>query len=316
MNTVTLEQAAQILTKSNNILILTHQYPDGDTLGSGYALCKMLQQMNKNAKVLINGELQEKFEYLTEGIIEQDFTAQTVISVDVADTKLLGELNEYKNNIELCIDHHISNKLYAKKTYVDAAAAATTEIIFQLGQLLGIAFTEDIANCIYTGLTTDSGCFRYGNTTARTHRIAADMIEAGCFSAKINKSMFETVSRERLAIESHVISEMEYFAHGKIALIYTTKAILDKYNITDDELEGLSSIPRQVVGVSVGITLREKEEGIYKISLRTNDGVDASAICSEFGGGGHAAAAGCTIKGTLEQTKNKITQAAERAVNR
>lgn len=307
----TIEQAADFLKQADNVVILTHEYPDGDTLGSGFALCKMLQQMGKKAKVLVNKTLQEKFCYLTQGVLEQTFTEQTVVSVDVADTALLGELMPYKDRIDLCIDHHYSNTNFAKRTYVDSTAASTTEIIDQIGSLLGIALNKDIADCIYTGLTTDTGCFRYGNTTANTHRIAAKMIENGCESARINRSMFESVSYERLAIEGKVIESMELFAKGKIAVIHTTKEMLKQCGVEEDELEGISSIPRQIIGVRIGITLREKEEGVYKISLRTNDGVDAGVICAKFGGGGHAAAAGCCIKGTLEDAKAKIVQAAQ-----
>lgn len=307
----TIEQAADFLKQADNVVILTHEYPDGDTLGSGFSLCKMLQQMGKKAKVLVNKTLQEKFCYLTQGVLEQTFTEQTVVSVDVADTALLGELMPYKDRIDLCIDHHYSNTNFAKRTYVDSTAASTTEIIDQIGSLLGIALNKDIADCIYTGLTTDTGCFRYGNTTANTHRIAAKMIENGCESARINRSMFESVSYERLAIEGKVIESMELFAKGKIAVIHTTKEMLKQCGVEEDELEGISSIPRQIIGVRIGITLREKEEGVYKISLRTNDGVDAGVICAKFGGGGHAAAAGCCIKGTLEDAKAKIVQAAQ-----
>lgn len=307
----TIEQTAEFLKEADNIVILTHEYPDGDTLGSGFALCKILQQLGKKAKVRINQALQEKFYYLTYGLLEQDFTEQTVVSVDVADTVLLGELMPYKGKIDLCIDHHYSNTNYAQRTYVDSTAASTTEIVAKIGYLLGIVLNKDIADCIYTGITTDTGCFRYGNTTAQTHRIAAKMIENGCESAKINRAMFETVSYERMAIEGKVIESMELFSKGKIAVIYTTKEMLKQSGVAEDELEGISSLPRQIIGVSIGITLREKKEGLYKISLRTNDGVDAGAICAKFGGGGHAAAAGCSIQGTLEEAKEQIVKAAQ-----
>ncbi|GHU81600.1 phosphoesterase RecJ-like protein [Clostridia bacterium] len=308
---ITLQKAADILKKLDNIAILTHQYPDGDTLGSGFALCKILQQLGKNAKVLVNGELQEKYIYLTQGLKEQDFKVESIVTVDVADSALLGELKKYKDNVELSIDHHISHKQFAKECYVDHSAAATTEIIYLLAQRLNCNFNSSIANCIYTGLTTDTGCFRYTNTTARTHKIAATMIENGCNSGFINKVMFETVSRQRAAIECKVMSNIRYFANDRGAMIYTTKAMLQEYGVNDDELEGVSSLPRQIVGVDVGVTIREKEDGVYKISMRTNNGVDASKICAIFGGGGHIAAAGCSIKAPLEEVKERIINAVE-----
>lgn len=311
---ISLQQAADILTNNDNYAILTHQYPDGDTLGSAFALCRILMEKGKRAKVLINGELPKKFEYLAENLPKDNFDIKTVISVDVADSKLLGELNKYKGNVLLAVDHHVAHKPFAKNIYVDSTAAATAEIIYQLGELLDSKFSAETADCIYTGLTTDTGCFRYNNTTARTHNIAAAMIEKGCRSGKINKEMFETVSRRRMALENYVLSNIQYYADGKIAVIYTTKEILDKYGVSEDELEGLSAIPRQIQGVMIGITLREKSDTAFKISLRTNEGIDAGKICSHFGGGGHKAAAGCAIDGTLEDVIEKISKEAQLAL--
>lgn len=309
---ITLQQAADFLQSRNNFTILTHQYPDGDTLGSGFALCKMLQQTGKNARVLINGALQDKFLYLADGVKEQSFNEETVVSVDVADCSLLGELSSYKDKVDMAIDHHLLHKNFTDKVYVDSTAAATAEIIYRLGVLLNVSFNKDIADCIFTGLTTDTGCFRYTNTTAQTHIIAAKMIEFGCMAAEINKAMFEMVSKRRIAIECMVMQSIRYYADGKCAVIYTTQNMLKQCQITDDELEGLASLPRQIVGVKVGVTVREKSDGVFKISVRTNDGVDASRICSAFGGGGHAAAAGCSVKGTLEETINKVVEVIEK----
>lgn len=311
---ISLQQTADILMSNDNYAILTHQYPDGDTLGSAFALCRILMEKGKRAKVLINGELPSKFKYLTENLPNDDFDAQTIISVDVADSKLLGELSKYKENVLLAIDHHITHKPFAKNIYVNSQAAATTEIIYNIGILLDSKFSVEIADCIYTGLTTDTGCFRYSNTTSKTHNIAAAMIEKGCHSSKINKEMFETVSRQRMALENYVMSNIQYYADGKVAVIYTTKEILNKYGVSEDELEGLSAIPRQIQGVMIGITLREKSSTTFKISVRTNNGIDAGKICAGFGGGGHEAAAGCSIDGTLEEVIDKISRAAQLAL--
>lgn len=299
-------EVAEFFKKNNNYAILTHQYPDGDTLGSAYALCGMLQQMGKKAKVLINGTLPKKFEYLETGIDKTDFEAETYVSVDIADSKLLGELNIYADKIKLAVDHHELHKPFADIYYVKADSAANCENIYLIGQKLDILFDKNIANALYTGIATDTGCFRYTNTTPTTHIISARLMECGCDAYTINKAMFETVSKNKKALEAFVIGNMEYYHNGEVALAYTTKEILKKFDISEEQVEGISSIPRTIEGVKVGITLREKDEKTFKISVRTNDNISASEICNNFGGGGHMAAAGCAIEGSLQQVKDKL----------
>ncbi len=302
-----INKVVSFLNNNDNYAILTHQYPDGDTLGSAYALCGMLQQMGKKARVLINGSaLPQKFSYLVNGIDTTDFTPQTYISVDVADQKLLGELEIYTDKIEIAIDHHETHQPFAQQYYVVAEAASNCENIFDIAKALNVTITKNIANALYTGMTTDTGCFRYSNVTPRTHLIAAQLMECGCDAYKINKQMFETVSKNKKALEAYVIGNMEYYCNDRIAFAYTTKAILQKFNIGEDQVEGISAIPRTIEGVKVGITLREKDSKTFKISVRTNDGIKANEICSHFGGGGHHAAAGCAIQGTVQQVKDLL----------
>lgn len=306
-----LYEIAQFLESHNNFEILTHAYPDGDTLGSGFALCMALQQMGKNARV-ITTNIPSKFEFLTEGVKEQDFEARCVISTDVAADSLLGEnMRGYVGKIDLCIDHHGSNTITAENKFVDKYAAANCAIIYKLLSRLNVRIDKNIANCLYTGISTDTGCFRFSNTTADTMRVAASLMEIGCDSAYINKVMFDTKSKEKILLERAVYDNMIYCADGKCAVIYTTLEMLEKLNIGDDEMEGLASIPRQIEGVLLGITMREKADGVFKISVRTNGNINASDFCSQFGGGGHPAAAGCSIEGTLEEVRSRLIKAAE-----
>lgn len=299
------------LREHNNYEILTHNYPDGDTLGSGYALCLALQQLGKNARV-ITAKLPPKFEYLTEGVEEQDFTADYIISTDVAaDSLLAPNMEKYLGKIDICIDHHGSNSVTAKEKFVDKYAAANCEIIYKLLMRMGVNFTKQIVNCLYTGISTDTGCFRYTNTTADTFRIAASLVELGCNSAYINKVMFETKSKEKIMLEREVYDTITYCADGKCAIVWVTLDMLKSLNIGEDEIEGLASIPRQIEGVLIGITMKEKEGGFFKISVRTNDDIDAAKFCSKFGGGGHKAAAGCSINGSLEDVRSQLIKAAE-----
>lgn len=313
---ITVEQAAQTLLLQDNIVILTHHYPDGDTLGSGFALCRALLARGKQARVEVVGPVPDKFKYLCDGMEQLSFTPGFICSVDIADENLLGENKEtYAGKIELCIDHHGSNTLYAKESHVDSTAAATAEIIFQVITHMGVKITPEIADCIFTGITTDTGCFRYTNVTSRSFRIAAQMLDCGAHAAEINRVMFETKSRRRLEIERMVLDSMEFYAQDRCALICITRKMIEQSGAENDELEGLASLPRQVEGVCIGITLRERRDGAYKVSLRTTDGYNASELCALFGGGGHAAAGGCTIDGPLDHAKKKIVDAAVAALS-
>ncbi|MEE0957765.1 MAG: DHH family phosphoesterase [Ruminococcus sp.] len=308
---MSLEKAAEFLLGHDNYHILTHANPDGDTLGSGYALCLALQQLGKNAGV-INTELPKKYLYLTDGVREQDFEAQTVVSVDVADEKLLDSNRpRYEGKIDLCIDHHSINRVNAPLKHVDSEAAANCEILYRLFPIMGVTMTKQIADCLYTGVSTDTGCFRYDNTTADTLRIAADLLEAGAQHAYINKVMFETKSKKQLALEQAVCDTITYYFDDRVAMIAATLEMRRKLGVADDELEGLASIPRRIEGVLVGITLREREEGGFKVSVRSDSHINAAQLCAKFGGGGHAAAAGCTVKGSLEEAKQKLADALE-----
>ncbi len=307
-----LSTIVNLLTEHDGFEILTHRYPDGDTLGSAYALCHILQGMGKNARVITSGIPAKKYDYLREGLIEQDFVREYVVSVDVAAPELLGDnQQEYQDIIDLCIDHHGTNSMRAKHIYVDATAAAAAEIIYEIAECMQIEYTPQIANCIYTAISTDTGCFRYSNTTGRTHRIAAKMMEHTPNWFDINTQMFEVKTKDRLSLERMVYETLEYCCDGRCAIIHTTLEMQQKAGVTDDEMEGLASIPRRIEGVLLGLTAREKADGTFKVSARSNGDVDASAFCGLFGGGGHKAASGCTVTGDLESVKAQLIRAAE-----
>ena len=306
---MTLKEVANFILQHNNFDILTHNYPDGDCIGSAFALAHALKQIGKNARV-ITTDRQKKFEFLFESYSAPEFEREYVISTDVADEKLLGaNRKEYEGKIDLCIDHHKSNVINAPYKYVDADSAAAGEIIYELIPLLGAEYTKEIADCLYTAISTDTGCFRYTNTTSRTMRIAAELIDLNCDSGYINKEMFETKSKARVELEREILESMIFCADDKCAIIYTTREMTE--GLGDDETEGIASIPRQIEGVKMGITVREKEKD-YKVSVRTNDGVDACAFCKQFGGGGHVAASGCTLKGDLQSVLDTLINAAEK----
>lgn len=312
------QQAADLLMEADHILLLAHRYPDGDTIGSNYALCLALRSLGKQVRVLCGDPIPERFDYITEGVEMPDFEPRFICAVDVADPTLLGEMvNEaYGHRVDLCIDHHSTNVSYAAATCVDGDCAAAAMVVMRIIRLLGVALTADIASALYTGIATDTGCFKYLNADATTHRMAADCMDVGIPYEMINRTHFDIKSRARIELERMALEGMEFHHNGRVSIMTITNEMIARSGATENDLEGLTPIPRQIEGVWVGITLRQKEDGNYKISVRTGHHADATVICGLLGGGGHVRAAGCSVDGTLEEAKAAILAATEQSIPR
>lgn len=297
----------------DNFLILTHKSPDGDTLGSGFALCGVLRDMGKKANVVNNENFPVRYNFLYDGYYVQEFEVETVVAVDIADTVLLGQrLMKYADNIDLCIDHHVSNKRYAKMTVLDPDASAAALVLYEFFKSQDIKLSAQQARCLYTAIATDTGCFKFENTTPAAHMAAAELMRYNIDFPQINRKMFDIKSKERLNVEQMVISQMEYFFDDKCTIICLTSEIMKASGIEPAEFDGLASIPLCVEGVVIGITIKQREEKLFKLSVRTTEEVDASAFCKNFGGGGHIRAAGCELCGSLEEVKQQIIEAVGR----
>lgn len=305
-----LKETAEFLKTHDNFYILTHMNPDGDTIGAGFALCYALRGAGKNANVLCSDEFPERYGFLYRDYEPQKFSPDTVVAVDIADEKLLGTpLAGYKGYVDLCIDHHISNTGYAKKQLVYPEASAACEVLYRVLSEMDIVPDILTAECLYTGIATDTGCFKYANTTVLAHIIAAKLMDCGIDAERINRDMFDRKSKKRLAAEQHILSNMEYYLDDKCTITAVTLEDMEKEDFTGDELEGTAGMTVQPEGIQVGILIKEKEHGKFKISMRSASDIDVSAICAKFGGGGHTKAAGCTIEGKLDDIKLQLLSA-------
>ena len=292
-----------------------HRSPDGDAIGSGYALAYALRKIGKIVMPVCSDDIPQKYSYITNDFSAQEFQPEYIVTVDLADTQLFGnKLIQYKDKVNLCIDHHPSNTGYAEYGIVDANAGACAQIVKKVINAMNIPIDKNIANAIFTGISTDTGCFKYSNASAESYKMAAEMIECGADGFFINKLMFDTKSRERLEIERLALNSLTYHYDGKIAVIFITKEMMEKSGASDDDTEGISGMPRQIEGVVIGITIREKDNGNFRVSMRSSGEKDVSAVCAKFGGGGHKAAAGCTVTGTAEEVKEKVILAAGAAL--
>lgn len=306
---INVEQCAKLLKDNDDILILTHAHPDGDTLGCGFALCRALMKMGKIVSVINADEIPKKYDYLYEDIAPMIIKPNYVVAVDVATETLLGELNG-KYHIDLCIDHHSTNTEYADNLLLNDVPAAC-QIIYEVIRELGVEIDNRMASCLYTGLTTDTGCFRYASTTADTYRIAADLIELGADNGKINRIMFETKTKTFANLERLALDSMEFFADDRVAVITITQEMYEKTGSNEQETEAIAPLTRQVEGVEVGITIREKVDGSCKASIRTFEKVNAAELAKMFGGGGHPQAAACRFDCGVVEAKNQLVDKVE-----
>ena len=312
---MTIQETAAMLQTMNRVLLLTHVRPDGDTIGSAAALCQALRDMGKTAYLLPNAGTTETYKPYAEGYWgAEDFEPDYVVSVDIAALSLLPEnAKKYAGCIHLAIDHHPSNEGFAPHLCVLPEMAACGEIVYEIVRLM-TPVTQEIALPLYVAVSTDTGCFVYSNTSAHTHRVAAALLETGIAVAGVNKALFRTKSRTRLAMEAWMAEWAEYYDNDRVVIMQIPRSLCLDYKATEADVEELSSLAALVAGTDCGVTLRELEGGRVKISLRTGPRVNATAVCALLGGGGHAAAAGATISGSMKEAKQAVLQAIDMVV--
>lgn len=301
-----LRETADFLRTHDDFLIISHANPDGDTLGCAFALCAALRLMGKKAKNICADPISDRFAFMRKALPEQeDFEPKTYITVDVADRKLLGSNNEkYGYMIDLAIDHHVSHVDFAKLIYCEPDAAAACQSVYKTIKELGVTITNEIAACLYVGISTDSGCFRYSCVTPETHRITAELLEYDFDFSHLNYIFFDMKTKARIELEEQIYREMEFYCGGRCAVVSLTTEQMQKVDIEDGN--GVSGIPRMIEGVEVGIVFKQRGTG-WKASLRSNNSVDVQAVCSVFGGGGHKKAAGCSFNNmSLEEAKKLL----------
>lgn len=303
---IELDETVKRLQDNDKILIISHVSPDGDTIGSAFGLYHALKSLGKTVRVDCTDKFPTQFDYMYQGHTTDTFEPEYIVCVDIASSQLLG--SKFDNtNIDLNIDHHVSNIGFATETQLNITAA-TCEIVYLIIEKLNVSITPLIADCLYTGLITDTGCFKYSSTSSQTHMIAAKLIEAGTRYEELNRKFFEIRTKQRLIVENDFISTMEYHYDDRVAIGYVTLAMLNSVE-DKDELDVLSSLPTTIEGVEVGVSIKEKEGGGHKISVRTTNHISANDICAVFGGGGHARAGGCFIDADYDTAKTRLIDA-------
>lgn len=304
-------EAAAWLREHDQYLILTHRRPDGDTVGCAAGLCRGLRALGKTAYICSGtGETSLFTPYLAGCIAPENFQPETVVSVDIAARSLFTETGRtwLERGIDLAIDHHPSQEFFAAETCLDAERAACGELIYDILRELG-PVDASMAEPLYVAVATDTGCFQYSNTTADTHRVAAALMETGIDTFALNKKHFRTKSWARLQVERLITERMHRYKNGTVAVAPIALSLLDEAGATEEDMEDIAAFLGQIQGVETSVTIRERKEGGCKLSVRTSGGLNASAVCAILGGGGHAAAAGCSVEGSLEEAERAILEA-------
>lgn len=306
MKTVTEKEALSLLKENQSFVLTAHISPDGDSLGSMLALYEFLVRQGKQVVVALDDTIPDVFRMLPcwdvirtvdeLGKLKPDLA----IILDASSMDRIGRVSEIVDAPTLNIDHHVSNQGFTDYRLLDSEAAATGEIVYRLLAEAKTPITKDMATNLYTAIATDCGFFRYANTRPGTMRIAAELLTYGVEPNTIAEAL-EQISLDTMRLTARVLQTMEFFADGKVAVIVVTRDMLEHDESTDE----LINYPRKVEGVDVAVILKQKDESTVKISMRSK-GVDVSRIAMQFGGGGHARAAGCSIEGSIDEARQKL----------
>ena len=316
---MTLDEILKQIQKAEKIVILTHESPDGDAVGSSLAMKLILEKLEKKADVIIP-EYSRLFNFLPsaeEIMIDSEIkNYDLAISVDCATFKRMAKKEYFENaKSTIVIDHHGSNTMYGDLNYVNPVSPACCEVIAGMVKYYEIDITKDIGTCLMTGIITDTGGFRHVGITPETFEFTADLIRLGVDVPDIYKRTLNTKTRANFELSKRVMDRMEILEDGKVTFTYMDKKDEEEVGAEPGDHEGLVEIGRDIEGVEVSIFIRQKEnEDAYKISMRSGNKVNVSDICFLFGGGGHPKAAGALIQGNVEQVKEKLMKEVRKAL--
>lgn len=305
---MTRAEAAAWLQSHDHFCILTHTRPDGDTVGSSAALCLALRKMGKTAYILENPELSGQLLFLHEGLTKKEISREdVVVSVDVAAVSMLPkDWQAMAGRIELRIDHHENDRSFAPNELVESQMAACAEVVCALIELLGVEMDAKMGEAVYVGVSTDTGCFRFPNTTANSFRVAAACVAAGANIYPLNQMLFDTNTMEKLKVRSWITEHAKFYRDGKVALCALPYEV--EKNATEDDMNNISGFLRSIEGVCMAALIRQNPDKC-RLSVRAVPGYDAAAVCALFDGGGHKGAAGADLYMTMAEAEKAVEAA-------
>lgn len=293
-------ECAKLLKQQDKILLITHRDPDGDTCGSAAALCSALRRLGKEAFLIRNpGYTRKVLPYLAPYLAPEDYAPSCHVSVDVATERMFPP--DFEGKVFLCIDHHATNSHYGENELVRGEKSSCGEIVLELIKSLCGSVTEEEATLLYIAVTTDTGCFQYANTGSQTLAAASELLRLGAKQYEVSQLFFRKVSNARLMLEGMIYSGMRFYREGRLAFAVITREMIRRSGATKDDFDDLASLAGRSEDSVLNVTIREQEDGSSRVSVRSNPGINSSAICAAFGGGGHDMAAGCNIAAPPEK---------------
>lgn len=310
-----MSQIAQVLNSSSTVLIFAHTNMDGDAMGSCAALCHSLRNAGKKAYVLREDKIAENLKFMDRGYCTDDFSVienpDVCICLDChGEDRMPERYSTFLSGKEhLCLDHHSTFSEFDGIAVIDSQAAATGELVYELLEEMGAEIDTETAEYIFAAITTDTGNFQYSNCTKRTFEIVTKLFDYGLRPNKVSVEIYENVSPARIKLESAVMNGAVFTADGRAVIAAVTKDILAETGASMEDADGIAAALRSIRGVEISALLKEREDGQIKVSMRAKTTGNVAAICEAFGGGGHIKAAGCTMKGTVEEVRTVIDNA-------
>jgi len=302
-----------VLQENKRFLIVSHTNPDGDSIGSQLALASIIKDLGGHVNIFSADPVPANYHFLP-GVEQIEVGKPSgrwdvLIALDSSDIGRIGiGLEEVKYDVLINIDHHICNQNFGDINWVEPDCAAVGEMIFEILEGLGLPLGIERAICIYTAIVTDSGCFQYMNTSARTHLLVARLLEEGIHPTEIAEKVFDTKSLQQMHLLGKALLTLQVGLEGKVAWFVITRDMCKDTGTTIDESEGFVDYVRALKGVEVALCFVEISETRTKVSMRSKGRVDVNKIASSFGGGGHRSAAGCIVKAPLEEAKRVMLE--------
>lgn len=302
-------QIGKIINDCNNFAIVSHTSPDGDSMGSMLALYSVLRQNNKNADMFIDDVLPKRYLFLPFSnlikTLPENKNYDCVFALDNGDPERFGKCKDIlgKAGIVANIDHHISNYKYGTVNLLETDASSVGEILYGIFTDNNYEINKDTAACLYTSILTDTGGFKYSNTTQKTLKIAGDLINTGINFTEIYSIIYDRKSLPQVKLMSRVVSTLEMALNNRVAFLSLFNDMLIECGAKEEDASEFINISRDIEGVEVAVFIKEKSHEAFRISLRSGPNVDVRLIAEKFGGGGHIRAAGCTIEGNYDKVK-------------
>ncbi len=310
------KEISKLISEAGSIAIFPHVSADGDAIGSSLALGLVLRNAGKRVAIYIEENIPNVYSFLP-GIElanlhnSADEVMDLNIALDTGDVGRLGTRAEFFFNAPctINIDHHITNTKFSHLNFVDELSASTGEIIYSLIKEMELEINADIATCLYAAIATDTGGFQYQNTSAETHKITAELLSTGINVGELSQRIFDNTTFEKLKLTQKAIELLELYENAKFAVVVLSLEDIHSIGARDEDCDGIVNIGRSIEGVEVSALIKEKGDNEIRVNLRSKTYVDVSEVAALFEGGGHKRAAGCTIKGSLEDAKSKIINA-------